>query len=221
MDGEASDEEMQTGKRREGKRKMIRSIQMLIDDHARMRSMLVCFEGQLERFENAEKPDYEILGGSIAYCQEYLDRWHHPHEEMILDLLKRRAPAKARIFVELDDQHRGLARVSEELVTLFDAVEQDAEFPRERLVELGRTLLDDYRHHLEWEETNFFSAAMEHLLPEDWREIAGRFAASTVPPTPSLIDQRYQTLHDAISEAKAVPDATHRQRSGREQIQRH
>lgn len=180
---------------------MIRPMQILSGEHGRIRGMLSCFEKQLDRFERAETPDYEILGGSIAYCQEYLDRWHHPREDALLSLLQVRAPVEARACAALEDQHIDLARATRELVKIFEAVERDAQYPRELLVEKGRTLIRDYRRHLDWEETNFFPAVTNHLLTEDWQAIASRFADAADPLAPNSVDQRYRALFSAIADA--------------------
>lgn len=177
---------------------MTRPMQILIDEHGRIRSMLSCFEAQLDRFERAETPDYEILGGSIAYCQEYLDRWHHPREDAFLDLLQRRAPTEAEPCLDLEGQHLALARTTEELVKIFEAVERDAEYPRAHLADKGRTLVSDYYRHLDWEEANFFPAATNHLLPEDWQAIAARFVDATDPLAGNSVDRRYRALFRAI-----------------------
>lgn len=139
----------------------------------RIRNMLSHFEAQLDRFERAERPDYEILEGSIAYCQEYLDRWHHPREDALLKLLQRRAPPEARACAGLENQHMRLAGTTDEVVKIFEAVEHDAEYSRAHLVEMGRILVDDYRRHLDWEEANFFPA----LRPSVARGLAGNRVA--------------------------------------------
>lgn len=153
---------------------MTQPIQQLTDEHGRIRGMLSCFEAQLDRFERAERPDYEILEGSIAYCQEYLDRWHHPREDALLELLQRRAPREGRACADLEDQHLRLARTTGEVVKVFEEVERDAEYSRARLVEMGRILVDDYRRHLDWEEANFISRAQGSSVA---RGLAGNRAA--------------------------------------------
>ncbi len=180
---------------------MTRPMQILMKEHGRIRSMLSCFEAQLDRFGRAERPDYEILEGSIAYCQEYLDRWHHPRENALLDLLQTRAPVEARACAGLEDQHLGLARTTGELVKIFEAVERDAEYPRAHLVEMGQTLVSDYHRHLNWEEANFFPAVMDHLRSEDWRTITPRFADVTDPLSGNPVDHRYRALFRAIADS--------------------
>lgn len=180
---------------------MPQPMQILIEEHGRIRDMLSCFEVQLDRFERAEHPDYDILEGSIAYCQEFLDIWHHPREDALLHLLQTRAPLEAAACASLEDQHLSLARTTRELVKIFEAVERDAEYLRAPLVEKGRKLVSDYHRHLDWEEANFFPAVTDHLLPQDWRTIAVRFADAADPLADNLIDHRYRALVQAMDDS--------------------
>lgn len=179
---------------------MTQPLQQLTEDHCRIRRTLSCFEAQLDRFERAERPDYEILEGSIAYCQEYLDRWHHPRGSALLELLQRRAPLEARVYADLKNQHLRLAYTTGEAVKVFEAVECDAEYSRAHLVEMGRMLVDDHRQHLEWEEANFLPALRSHLLPEDWREIARLFADTADSLTRNPVDRRFRILFSTLDE---------------------
>ena len=65
-------------------------LQSLLSEHDHMRKMLNIFDQQLAIFEKADQPDYEVLSESLAYCKDYLDVWHHPREDRLLDLLRAR-----------------------------------------------------------------------------------------------------------------------------------
>src|SRR5690606_35644840 len=147
--------------------------------------------------------DYEILEGSIAYCQEYADRWHHPREDALLELLERRDPAQARACEDLKEQHLTLSRTTADLVKTFEHVEHDAEYPRARLVELGRRLIGDYHRHLDWEEANFFPVLADLLTSDDWRDVTSRYLDVGDPMTEVPVDPRYRALSDAIDEPRA------------------
>jgi len=180
---------------------MIEPMQVLMDEHGRIRRVLSCFRKELGNFERAETADYDVLEGSIVYCQEYLDRRHHPREDALLALLQRRAPAQAEACGDLERQHAGLARTTVELVRIFEAAERGVQFLRQDLVDNGTELVDAYHRHLDWEESHFFPRVTEHLLPEDWREIAPRFADAGDPLAEQPTDHRYTALFGAIAEA--------------------
>ena len=178
---------------------MNRPLQILIDEHGRIRLVLSCFQTELGRFEGAQSPDYEILEGTIAYCREYLDWWHHPREDALLELLRLRAPDAARGCGELDDQHATLARTTGELARIFRAVQHDAIYRRGELVSQGRAVARGYLAHLDWEESNFFPVVEQNLASADWADIDERFSETMDPLVENPVDRRYGTLLAAIS----------------------
>lgn len=173
-------------------------IQTLTSQHERIRAMLMAFERQLDRFEQAKKPDYEILQGSIAYCRDYLDRWHHPFEDALFAILSRRAPVEAKACRPLADQHVDLAHATGALVSIFEAVERDAPFLRADLVTRGQALVRDYRRHLDWEEANFFPAVTKYLTANDFEQAESLFADSSDPLAKNPVDTRYRALFIAL-----------------------
>lgn len=182
---------------------MVQPLQILVDEHVHIRGMLFCFENELTVFGKGERPDYEILEGSIAYCQEFLDQWHHPREDALHGLLKNRSKVASVRCSDLGEQHRSLSHTTEDLVKIFEAVERDAEYQREYLVNKGRQLLNDYRHHIDWEEANFFPAVRQYLLPEDWQAVATRFAIAVDPLAGKPGDGRYLALFRAVERLDA------------------
>jgi hemerythrin-like domain-containing protein len=186
---------------------MTQALRKLETEHGRIRAMLTQFETQLDLFERAEQPDYEILGGSVAYCREYLDCWHHAREDALLERLRERNPQAAHQCAELEAQHAGLADVTHELVTLFEAVREGATVEREGLVRRARNLAGAYHLHLAWEEAHFFPAVEKALRPEDWAAIDARFAAADDPLATNPVDERYRPLFGAIADAQTAETA--------------
>jgi hemerythrin-like domain-containing protein len=174
-------------------------IGSLLREHDHMRKMLDVFDGQLAIFEKAEQPDYDILSDSLAYCKDYLDVWHHPREDRLLALLHDRDPQKAESLSVLEGQHRDLAESTRRVVRIFrDVAERGAVHLREDLVHSGRDLSCAYRHHIRWEEANFFPAVESALSADDW-EIARCEMARAAPTTdPEAVRGRYLALFRAI-----------------------
>jgi hemerythrin-like domain-containing protein len=174
-------------------------LRSLLLEHDHIRKMLICFDGQLALFERAEPADYDILSDSLAYCKDYLDVWHHPREDRLFEALRQRSPAKAGPLVELDGQHKELARRTAQVVRVFrDVSERGAVRLREDLVRAARELSEAYRHHIAWEEAHFFPALDQTLADEDWH--AAQNDAREGGADADSVRNRYPALFRAIEE---------------------
>ena len=187
------------GRRSAGRDILRDALQPFLEEHDRIRRMLACFDAQLAIFERAEQPDYEILAESLAYCRDYLDAWHHPREERMLELLQTRSAEKATAMSALGEQHRDLADTTSRVVGIFnDVAQRGAIRLRENLVHRGRELSTAYLRHLEWEETNLFPLARAVLAPADWETLDGEAALAAVDGRPGDVTARYPALFGAV-----------------------
>lgn len=176
-------------------------VQDLLEEHAMIRTMLFIFGRELAKFGVAEATDYDILEGSIAFCRDCLDRWHHPREDALLSLLRRRNPQAAVVCEALETQHQELARKSRDMVRVFEAVERGAFHLRDDLTRLGLRLICEYRNHLDWEEIQFFPAISAFLSEGDFSIIEQRFRTDVLDMWASMADRRYRAVFDALEGA--------------------
>lgn len=174
-------------------------LEALIHEHEHVRRMLDCFDEQLAVFERAGSPDYDVLSDSLAYCKDYLDVWHHPREDRLLEVLRQRNSAEAAALAELGDQHKDLATRTLGMVRVFrDVAERGAVHLREGLLRAGRELSVAYRRHLSWEEAHFFPTLDRTLEPDDWE--AARRDASQGEAAARAVRNHYPALFMAIQE---------------------
>lgn len=170
-------------------------MQELLSEHDHIRSILRHFKRELEKFAASEAPDYEVLEGSISYCREYLDKWHHPREDALFEAMQRRNAESAAALEEIGAQHGKIAAETATLARIFaDVRDRGAVYLREELVNAGRTLGQSYDDHLEWEEARFFPRAAEILTDADWLELAKLAAGPGDPLMGKVVEQRYQSL---------------------------
>ena len=175
------------------------ALQPFLREHDQIRSMLACFDAQLSIFERAERPDYEVLSESLAYCKDYLDVWHHPREDRLLELLRARNRERAAGLSALGEQHRDLAETTAQVVGIFnDVAQRGAIRLRENLVRRGRELSAAYRRHLDWEEANFFPLAVEGLELPDWEVMRAEAAEAAAAVDPGRVRARFPALFGAI-----------------------
>src|SRR5213083_2615040 len=75
------------------RRSMTQLLKTLREEHRNIEILLLILEQELNIFDRAERPDYEVVQAVISYFQEYPDRCHHPKEDVIFAKLKARDPA--------------------------------------------------------------------------------------------------------------------------------
>ena len=126
---------------------------------------------QVDGLEKGLDIDYDIMRGVAEYFTEYADPVHHPLEDAVLAKLRARAPQAAEEVGALEEEHR---RLDAELSVFTDAVNailNEEELPRDRIVQAIRRFITDQRRHVALEEALFFSAAEKELTAEDWAAI--------------------------------------------------
>ncbi len=181
----------------QGEATMSQVLTALHADHVNLARLLEALEHQLAVFDAGEAPDYEIVSGILDYCLGYQDRFHHPKEDAILVALERREPEAAANLRILGEEHEKLAALTRQFADVVQQILQDQEVRRDWLDENARNFLEFYRHHLEWEESEFFPKALEALSEDDWNAIDARFAAAD-PLFGAETEARFERLAEEL-----------------------
>lgn len=179
---------------------MTQILHVLADEHDRIRRMLDLFDAELSIFGEAEVPDYEILEGSIAYCRAYLDVYHHPKEDILLEHLRSRDPAAGNASAGLRDQHSHLAETTKSIAAVFDAIREGGEYRRDALVASAHELSAAYRAHLEWEECNFFPLLERRFSAADWAAVGKHFDDAAPPRAASSLEDQFRVLFKPVTQ---------------------
>ena len=186
------------GEETEGGGDAPRMIQALRREHANLTRLLDLLEREIDLFDRAGKPDYEIVEAILAYCLDYPDECHHPKEDAVLAKLRARDADAAAALGDLEGEHRELAALTRQLADSVDRVLMEAEMPRDWLTGAGRRFVIAYRRHMEREEATFFPAAARALAPQDWAEIAERMADPEDPLFGIKTEKRFEALRRDI-----------------------
>ena len=177
---------------------MSETITMLRAEHRVMTRLLDLLAGQVDRFELAESTDYELMKEIVDYFLTVPDLYHHPKEDLVHARMLRRGGAGAEGMHDIPAEHeRGSERLhafSRALISIL----LDAEFPRDRFVQIAREFLDGERHHMQGEEKGFFPAAEEVLTAQDWTEIDERTAKLQDPIIGEDESPRFQVLREHL-----------------------
>ena len=178
---------------------MPKSLDFIRSEHQTMTKLLNLLESQIDLFERAERPDYELIKEIIDYFLTFPDLYHHPKEDVIYRALMARDPSAFEGFGDLEEQHE---QVSDRLHTFTRAVVSvmlEAEMPRETFINLARDFIASERRHMEGEEAIFFPAAEKTLTEDDWREIDARVEKLVDPLARNKSSNRFLLLSERLA----------------------
>ena len=186
---------------------MIDIIQGLRQEHRNIESLLGVLERELSVFDRGERPDYEVVLAVINYFEAYPDSCHHPKEDMIVEKLKARDPAAAATIGDLEAQHQEGARRLRRVAQAVERVLSDQDLLRQAVHDIVADFINQERRHMVMEERVVFPAALNALRPEDWADIALKWADRYDPFYQPGFEQKFNTLRRNILEMEAKAEA--------------
>jgi hemerythrin-like domain-containing protein len=176
---------------------MTKLLDILREEHRNIETLLRVLERQLDIFDRAERPDYEVVQAVIDYFEDYPDCCHHPKEDVIFAKLKARDPEAAAAVGDLAAEHRSGAERLHKVVRAVGGVLNERELPRKAVDETVREFIEKERHHMQMEERVLFPAAATALLPWDWAEIETKLRND---PSLGAARDRFNALRRSILE---------------------
>ncbi|HYN37757.1 MAG TPA: hemerythrin domain-containing protein, partial [Rhodospirillales bacterium] len=179
---------------------MTEVIRVLRREHANMAALVKALEWQVAEFEAGRAPDYDVIRSAVDYFLSFPDLYHHPKEDLVFARLKVRTPDVTERIGDLRREHEALAARTREFAAGLKAVLDEANVPREAFVRWGRAFIDLQQQHMHMEETEFFPAALQHLGPDDWRELEGAMTTPDDPLFGERVGERFESLRKSILE---------------------
>jgi hemerythrin-like domain-containing protein len=174
------------------------TIQLLRREHADLGRLLGVLERQINAFERAQQPDYDIVDAIAGYFLGYPERCHHPKEDAIYAKLKARDPEAAAKVGDLAGEHERLGALVHRFADAIHKVLSEAEISREAIDTVVREFIDAQRRHIEHEDRLFLPAAANALTDEDWAEIEARMADEKDPLFGGEVAADFAALHQDI-----------------------
>ncbi len=153
---------------------MTKLLEVLREEHRNIETLLRVLERELDIFDRAERPDYEVVQAVIGYFEDYPDCCHHPKEDVVFAKLKARDPAAATTVSDLEAEHRNGADRLRKVARAVESVLGEREVLRQTVDDIVRDFIEKERRHMEMEERILFPAVAKALFPEDWAEIDAR-----------------------------------------------
>lgn len=151
-------------------------LDRFVTDHERLRSLLTLFEQELAAYDADAGGDLQLMQDIANYYAEYFNRYHHPLEDHLFELLLQRDPGQRDDAVRGMTEHEQLLRSSDRLLSVLDQVLHGSILPREKLLGTGRRFLRQNLEHMQREEQDAFARAARCLTATDWRAVTAEAA---------------------------------------------
>ncbi len=146
---------------------MANVLSILRQDHKNMSRLLDALERQIEIFDAGGHPDLDIVLAIAGYVLEYPDRFHHPVEDMVLDVLRQRDAAAAQPAAGLEREHQRIGQLARDFNLAVEAWISEEPARRADFLDTARSFVTAMRDHIAHEDREFFPAAEAALTAED------------------------------------------------------
>jgi hemerythrin-like domain-containing protein len=174
-------------------------------DHAAFSRLLDLLDREVIAFHTGADPNYPLMFDILHYLHEYVDRSHHPREDVAFARLAQREPKLQLQVARRLQEHRVIAAASDWLVTLLNGVMNGDLIARADVERAAATYLVYYRHHLRAEEELVIPQAAALLTREEWSDVAAAGTTAADPLAGEGIDRRYSELRRALARQSGSP----------------
>ena len=167
-------------------------------DHRNTEQLLRIIEQETDHFDTGDFTNLPLLSDVMHYFVNYPDQYHHPLEDQIFALLKKKSPAFAARVDKLYNEHVSMGEASESLLEMITELQGNAVLPRSQIVQAFRDYLRQYREHIDREDKEMMPAAEKALEANDWKQLEKQFATNADPLFGKILQRQYQSLYKVI-----------------------
>jgi hemerythrin-like domain-containing protein len=182
-------------------------IERLLREHRNVEMLLAVLERELEIFDRAGRPDYEVIRAIISYFEVFPEVYHHPQEDLVFAKLELRDPAAAAKVGDLALEHQKGAQRLHRVAQAVDSVLADREIPRQNVDHIVRDFIEHQRYHIMMEDRDFFPAALKALEPQDWTEIASALINQEDPLFSEAVEEKFDAVRVRILQLEQEAEA--------------
>jgi hemerythrin-like domain-containing protein len=174
-------------------------LEQLTKDHENIATLLDILEDQLERVQEMENADYDLVRDIMHYMTTYPDSFHHPMEDLVIEKLIERDPSYRQFALSLVKDHAELARKSNAFLEMLLKVIDGEIVLRTDIVARGADYIKFLRSHMRQEDEQLFPRAKAELSERDWKHISDKIEQRRDPVFGEIVEAQYRSIYDFIS----------------------
>jgi hemerythrin-like domain-containing protein len=159
----------------------------------------------LERYVNElmndGDPDLTMMVDIAEYIRTYSDLFHHPKEDKVYEVFKKRTKKAADIVDSLLDDHQHIPGVTLDFQQLLTgAINGSSVVSRDDLSKKITHFIDIQRTHLNTEEKKLFPLINKMLKESDWAELEALVQNKSDPLFGTNVEETYECLYQTIKD---------------------
>lgn len=168
-------------------------------DHTHLTKVFNILDQQVELIANNGDPDLFLMADIAHYIQNYPDLIHHPKEDIVFNVFKKRASKGLDIVEQLQADHQSLPNETKELYEILKTTANSTSLvSRKELKSKIIHFLKIERKHMNLEEEVLFPLIKETLTEEDWDSIDAASEKQSDPLFGEHTECCYENLYKSI-----------------------
>ncbi|MDE0154967.1 MAG: hemerythrin domain-containing protein [Gammaproteobacteria bacterium] len=182
-------------------------LDTLHNDHKNYAVLLNLLNAEADKLEQGEEADFVRMYDIANYMVNYPDTYHHPHEELIFDVLGALEPECSADIRELNKEHKQLAATGLALKDAVNGVINGAIIPMDRILDNARAYIELLWKHMNMEEGNIFPKARSTLEDTEWQMINDNISQVEDPLFGNVVQTQFEKLYEGIIRSSDSPTA--------------
>lgn len=142
-------------------------------DHNHMQRLLECLSHEIDcyDFDSKRSPDLAIILSALDYIHVYIDKWHHPTEDVIFNRLQKKHTDASDVIEQLKSEHEAMIEETNKILELFNSVAEDCIVPAHDLVGGSRHFISKQKQHMSKENKLIYPLMDKSFSDNEWHEI--------------------------------------------------
>jgi len=171
----------------------------LHQDHIHLSRLLSMLERHVKLLLNDGDPDLNMMLDVVEYIRSYSDLFHHPKEDKVYEVFKKRTKQGAEIVDSLLDEHHHIPELTIEFQQMLNgAIDGSLIVSREDLSEKIIHFINVQRAHLNTEEQKLFPLINKTLQQSDWDELEATVPKRNDPLFGTKVEASYEGLYQTL-----------------------
>jgi hemerythrin-like domain-containing protein len=147
-------------------------LSLIEQDHKQVEQLLNVLTEQLVQIESEQhNVNFALMSDIVNYLRNYMDRYHHPKEDLIYSYYLNNYVADAEMPNRLASEHQSLDFLSRELSHSLNIIQLDSVIPFDELAIQLKRFVEKQHAHIKYEDDSVMPLMVEKFTPDDWCHI--------------------------------------------------